>query len=106
MLQKQAKQFAVTFLDGKRFILTEHLKQKVIVINFFATWCGPCREEIPELNRFHEERCGEDVILIGVDVGEDPDRVQEFVTSRTRSRPSRPRSSSAWTAGSGSTKPG
>jgi thiol-disulfide isomerase/thioredoxin len=41
-------QFTVTTLDGKRFSSTE-LKDKVLVINLWATWCAPCRAEMPRL---------------------------------------------------------
>jgi len=42
--------FAVTTLDGKAFS-TQELKGKVLVINLWATWCGPCRQEMPRLER-------------------------------------------------------
>ena len=42
--------FAVTTLDGKAFS-TDELKGKVLVINLWATWCGPCRQEMPRLEK-------------------------------------------------------
>ncbi|MDR2055489.1 MAG: TlpA family protein disulfide reductase [Desulfovibrio sp.] len=52
---------------------------KVIAINFFATWCPPCRAEIPELSRAVREYAGKDVIFIGLSLDEEPDNVESFV---------------------------
>lgn len=45
-----APTFTVTSLDGEQFKLSD-LKGKVILVNFFATWCGPCMKELPELEK-------------------------------------------------------
>jgi thiol-disulfide isomerase/thioredoxin len=39
---------------------------KIIVLNFWATWCGPCREEMPELSQLHAEHLNKDVVVLGV----------------------------------------
>ena len=46
----QLPQFSVTALDGKRFDTAE-LKGKIIVLNLWATWCGPCKDEMPRLEK-------------------------------------------------------
>ena len=48
-----------------------------MIVNFWARWCTPCREEIPELVRAHEARRGVDIV--GIDVGEEPAAVREFM---------------------------
>ena len=57
--------FALPDANGKVHRLSDHRGQWV-VINFWATWCGPCMVEIPELMRFHERHKDRDAIVIGV----------------------------------------
>ena len=45
-------------------------KGKVLVINFWATWCGPCRIEIPDLIKLRQEFAGDDVAIVGIAVSE------------------------------------
>jgi thiol-disulfide isomerase/thioredoxin len=65
-------------LRGFTDILTQN-KGKVIAINFFATWCPPCRVEIPDFSRAAEEYAGKEIVFIGLSVDEDPGKVEEFV---------------------------
>ena len=48
-----------------------------MLINFWATWCGPCRAEMPELQRLHE-RLGDKLVVLAVDVDESPAQVAAF----------------------------
>ena len=52
---------------------------KPMVIDFFATWCAPCRESIPRLQAFADEHAGRGLVVVGVDVGEDAADVAPFV---------------------------
>lgn len=65
-------------IDGKRFKLSEHVGREIVILNFFATWCGPCRAEMPELQRFHAAHAGQPVTLVGVDAHEQLDLVRKF----------------------------
>ena len=76
---KIAPDFNLTLLDGERFRLSEHIGKKIIILNFFATWCGPCKEEMPELNRFSLANAGKPILLIGIDDNEKRSVVEEFI---------------------------
>jgi thiol-disulfide isomerase/thioredoxin len=75
-----APDFEVKTRNGESFKLSENVGKKIIVLNFFATWCAPCRSEMPELNRYYKEHKGESFLLLGIDAEEKPDRVDEFVS--------------------------
>ena len=69
--------FALPDVDGQVHRLSDH-RGKWVVINFWATWCGPCMVEIPELMEFHERHKDDDAIVIGVNFEqiEPPDLVK------------------------------
>ena len=52
---------------------------KVILVNFFASFCGPCRQEIPELMQLRKEISQEDLVIIGVAIDQDIRDAEEFV---------------------------
>jgi thiol-disulfide isomerase/thioredoxin len=52
---------------------------KAYLVEFWATWCGPCRESIPHVDELHKKYKNKGLIVIGTDVGEDQQRVKEFI---------------------------
>lgn len=72
-----APDFALTTLTGEEFALSD-LRGTPMVLNFWATWCGPCRRELPALQTAAERYDGE-VLIVGVDQGEEASVVQPFV---------------------------
>jgi thiol-disulfide isomerase/thioredoxin len=73
-----APDFELRLLDGSTFRLAEHVGRRVIVLNFFATWCAPCRAEMPELERYQQGHT-DGLILLGIDAEEKHTIVEAFV---------------------------
>lgn len=71
--------YSAAYLDGKSFSLAAE-KGNVVLVNLWATWCGPCRMEIPQLQKIHEkyQERGFKVVGVSVDEGE-LSTVQKFV---------------------------
>ena len=61
--------FSLPDVTGQVHRLSDH-RGKWVVVNFWATWCGPCMAEIPELVRFHERHKDHDAVVIGVNFEE------------------------------------
>lgn len=72
--------FRLDLLAGDEFQLSEHIGKEIVVLNFFATWCAPCRAEMPELERFRQAQRARPFLIIGIDVRESRATVQEFVS--------------------------
>ena len=66
-------------LDGQIHDLAQ-LKGRVVLINFWATWCPPCRREMPSMERLSQALKGEAFSVLAVDVGEDPDTIDAFTS--------------------------
>lgn len=54
-------------------------KGKVVMLNFFASWCPPCREEIPGLNNLYKEFKDKGLIILGLSVDQTPSDLQKFL---------------------------
>ena len=70
-------ELAVETLDGDRVKLADY-RGKVLLVNFWATWCVPCHEEIPDLNALQEEYGPRGLAVVGVSA-EDPAVVRRFM---------------------------
>lgn len=70
---RKAPDFSWTDESGKKVTFSEFSKDNVVLINFWATWCGPCKRELPDLIALHEEYKGKDVKIIGISVDRDAD---------------------------------
>jgi cytochrome c biogenesis protein CcmG, thiol:disulfide interchange protein DsbE len=72
-------EYSSTSLDGTRFAL-EDRRDRVVLLNLWATWCGPCRYEIPELQALHDRYAPRGFEVLGVSLDESgPEAVREFV---------------------------
>jgi peroxiredoxin len=69
--------FTLPVLDGGEQSLAS-LQGRVVLLNFWATWCKPCEDEMPAMQRLHDRLAGEDFALVAVSVDEGADEVRAF----------------------------
>lgn len=74
---EKAYNFELEDIEGEHVKLSD-FKGQVTILNYFATWCGPCVDEAPELEAFDQEY-GKDFKLLIIDLGETRDRVKKFI---------------------------
>lgn len=66
-------QFTLKTLEGDR-LLMETLKGKVIFLNMWATWCGPCRNEMPGIQKLYENTKSDDIVFVMLSVDKEGDQ--------------------------------
>jgi len=76
-VNQQAPDFTLTSIDGKNITLSDY-REKVVLLDFWATWCGPCREEIPELSQLYSTYKDQGLVIISIDLQETPSDVKTF----------------------------
>ena len=69
--------FSLTTFEGKKITLSQ-LKDKPVVVNIWASWCGPCREEASDLEKFWQEYKGE-IYMIGLNYADKRDDALAFI---------------------------
>ncbi len=62
--------------------ILEDNRGKVIVVNFFATWCPPCVDEIPDIIKIREEYSEDELYIIGISLDDDMQALEEFVAEQ------------------------
>lgn len=76
--ETEAIDFTLTDLDGNTVSLSDY-KGKSVYLNFFATWCPPCRAEMPDIEKVYQKYKDKDFVVLAVDLGEDKDTVKSFI---------------------------
>jgi len=69
---------ALRDLQGKEHKLADY-RGKVVLLNFWATWCDPCREEMPSMQRLQDKLAGKSFAILAIDYGEGAPRIQDFL---------------------------
>jgi peroxiredoxin len=75
-----APDFRLRAFDGRPLALSD-FRGKAVVLNFWASWCTPCREEMPNLERIHREFGDEGLVVLGISVLDDEPDARAFLTS-------------------------
>ena len=73
-----APELTLKNLQGKTESLTDYEGQ-VVLVNLWATWCPPCKEELPVLQAYYEDHAEEGFVIIGVEDGEPVEQVEDFI---------------------------
>jgi len=76
--------------NGKKVTFAEFAKDDVVLINFWATWCGPCKEELPDLVALNDEYKGKNIKIIGISIDRDANvlsLVHDFAKQASMSYP-------------------
>jgi thiol-disulfide isomerase/thioredoxin len=73
-----APPFSLTTLDGKH-VSMDGLQGKVVLIDFWATWCGPCREALPHIQKIAQKFAGQPLVVLSISMDSDEKKWKEFV---------------------------
>jgi len=85
-VDKQAPDFQLLNLEGQAISLSD-FRGKPVFLNFWATWCGPCRQEMPLIQEIFEEQSDTGLVILAIDISEAPSTVKDFIQSGNFSFP-------------------
>jgi thiol-disulfide isomerase/thioredoxin len=72
-----APDFTLPTVDGREINLSDY-RGRPVILNFWASWCGPCRYEVPAFKAFYERYPEEEVVIIAVNTQDDPDSARGY----------------------------
>jgi thiol-disulfide isomerase/thioredoxin len=80
--QAHAIEYRLPDLDGRMQSLDQY-RGKWVVVNYWATWCGTCRKELPELVSLHEKHRNQDIVVVGINFESiSPQNLKDFVAEQ------------------------
>jgi thiol-disulfide isomerase/thioredoxin len=83
---RMAPPFAVTTVDGQR-ISMDDLQGKVVLLDFWATWCGPCREALPHMQKVAKKFQGQPLVILSVSLDKDEKAWKDFIAKNEMTWP-------------------
>ena len=78
--KRQQADFTLTDLEGKSWTL-KSLQGKVVLVNFWATWCPPCRKEMPDLDALYKQFQKQGLVILAIS-DEDADKVKPLIAEK------------------------
>lgn len=84
LIGQPAFDFSLNDRSGKRLTLSSH-KGETVLLDFWTTWCPPCREELPIIDGIAKSFSDKTVVVLGINGGEDPEVVQRFLQTQALS---------------------
>lgn len=75
---EKAQDFQLVDLQGNKVSLSDYQGKKVF-LNFWATWCPPCKAEMPEIEKIYQETKDSDLVILALEIGEPLDDVKSFI---------------------------
>jgi thiol-disulfide isomerase/thioredoxin len=82
-----APDFTLSDLDGRSYTLSQ-LRGKVVIVNFWASWCPPCRAEMPSMEQLHRELSGKGLVMLAINIEkEGRSTVPKFLAATPHSFP-------------------
>lgn len=73
-----APDFSLRSLEGRLWKLSDYREKQKFLINFWASWCGPCKAEMPDLETAYREH-REELVVLGIDLQESPEAIRKFL---------------------------
>jgi thiol-disulfide isomerase/thioredoxin len=83
---RMAPAFSITTIDGKQ-IAMDDLQGKVVLLDFWATWCVPCREALPHIQKVARKLQGEPLVILSVSLDSDEQKWKEFIVKNEMTWP-------------------
>jgi len=81
LVSKPAPEFTLKDVDGHEFALKD-LLGKTVFLNFWATWCAPCREEMPLVKRLHDEFSDKGLVVVSINLNEGAETARKYFTEQ------------------------